>query len=197
MRHIKLSFSVAGIAGMVAAVAAVAVAAPAIAQGPGGRQLPPQVRANLEDRPFAAGLPEHLRGALMLRPGALVFASFDVNSDSRIDAEELGAGLDRAFAAADLDGSGALSPLEYADWAGRALGARDARPNVGGLDLDLDRTITRAEFDRGFRETAALLTRDPALGLTIADLVEPVVRRAPEGAVAIREDGLEPLPRRP
>lgn len=94
-------------------------------------------------------------GAMLLLPAGLLFVSFDANGDRRMDQAELLAGLDRAFAEADRDVSGALSPLEYADWAEAALGDRDAHPARVAVNPDQDLIVTRAEFRAAFLELAA------------------------------------------
>ena len=79
--------------------------------------------------------------------GALLFASFDENTDYKINASEFTAGLTQAFASADKDTSKTLSLFELEDWREAALGSLDAAPGNLAFDKDYDQRITRAEFD--------------------------------------------------
>lgn len=79
--------------------------------------------------------------------GAMLFASFDTNSDYEINEIEFLAGRTQAFNAADKDKSKTLSLFELEDWREAALGSLDAAPGNLAFDKDYDQRITRAEFD--------------------------------------------------
>lgn len=108
---------------------------------------------------------------LVLRPGGLFFASLDADGDFLISTAERIAGVEAAFATADRNGSGDLSLIEYADFAERALGARDAQPGVLGFDRDQDNRISPAEFRAGFEDLAARLAPEPGAALPFTALV--------------------------
>lgn len=90
-----------------------------------------------------------------LRPAGLLLAGFDSNGDYRIDPAELDAGIARAFAAADTDGSGAVSLIELGDFRARAFGGPEALPGPFIFDADQDGSVTAAEFDMALKETAS------------------------------------------
>ncbi len=79
--------------------------------------------------------------------GAMLFASFDTNSDYQVNALEFAAGRTQAFNAADKDSSKTLSLFELEDWRQAALGSLDAAPGNLAFDKDYDQRVTRAEFD--------------------------------------------------
>ena len=159
-------------------------------RGPGGEG------ARRGTPPGSGGAP-----GLMLRPAGLLFAGFDANGDYAVDAEEFEAGIARAFPAADADGSGVITPLEYADWAAKALGSREARPGVTGMDVNADAAITFEEFDTAFRDTFALYAPATEGPTPIAAFVRQGRGRLVERVLAEAErdkpdDGIERLPRR-
>ena len=79
--------------------------------------------------------------------GAMLFASFDTNTDYSINQIEFAAGRTQAFNAADKDNSKTLSLFELEDWREAALGSLDAAPGNLAFDKDYDQRISRAEFD--------------------------------------------------
>jgi EF hand len=160
---------------------AVAVALPASAQVIStrhGDDLPPP--PDSVDRVVAGGqvtggggfrAPE---GVKVVRPGALLFASFDKNFDGRISAEELDAGVAGAFAAADKNHDGAISGFEQNDWAASVGGGTDVLSNPMTFDQNLDRSVTKAEFTTGLKRIAGQNASAPGADLTYADLVKPL-----------------------
>lgn len=79
--------------------------------------------------------------------GAMLFATFDTNTDYNINQIEFAAGRTQAFNAADKDNSGSLSLFELEDWREAALGSLDAAPGNLAFDKDYDQRVSRAEFD--------------------------------------------------
>lgn len=126
-------------------------------------------------KPVAASV--HIEGAMAARPAALLFASFDRNADYAVDADELAQGLTAAFASADGNGDFLVTPLEYAEWAEKALGARDALPTRLRLDANGDGSLEEWEFIEGYRAQAALYRQEGTEVLRFADLAAPIAPR--------------------
>lgn len=157
--------------GRLAAVAALALtaAAPAFAQdvdritgmtSPGGGFRAPE-------------------GVKVVSPGALIFASFDRNGDGRITVEEIEAGAEIAFAAADRNGDGVITGFEQTDWAAAMGSSADLIANAMTFDIDLDRSVTKAEFTAGLKRIAGQI--QPNGELTFADLLLPLTRPSDNG----------------
>lgn len=113
-------------------------------------------------------------GVKVVSPGALVFASFDRNFDGRITLEEIDAGASVAFDVADKNKDGSITGFEQTDWAASMAGEADVLSNAMTFDIDLDRSVTRAEFAAGFKRLAGQI--QPSSDLTFADLVQPLNR---------------------
>lgn len=111
-------------------------------------------------------------GVKVVSPGALVFASFDRNSDGRISVQEIEAGAETAFAAADRSGDGVITGFEQTDWANAMGSASDLMANAMTFDIDLDRSVTKAEFVAGLKRIASQI--QPEGDLTFADLLLPL-----------------------
>jgi len=91
---------------------------------------------------------ERMKGPITsIGAGAMLFASFDTNTDYSINQVEFAAGRTQAFNAADKDSSKTLSLFELEDWREAALGSLDAAPGNLAFDKDYDQRVTRAEFD--------------------------------------------------
>lgn len=117
-------------------------------------------------------------GVRAVRPGALLFASFDSNFDGRITRPEFDAGAAGSFKAADANGDGTIAGFEQNDWAAAVGTANDVLSNPMAFDSDLDRNVTQAEFVAGLRRIADALA-DPATGdIMFSQLVQPL--RQPE-----------------
>jgi hypothetical protein len=156
--------------GILAGIAflAVAGAAPALAQdvdrvdritgsvGPGGSFRAPE-------------------GVKVVTPGALLFASFDADLNGLITPEELTAGAQRAFTVADRNGDGVVTGFEQTDWAAAMGDATGVLANAMSFDIDLDRTVTLAEFTSGLRRIADPLA-DAAGAVKFTDLIQPLNR---------------------
>jgi hypothetical protein len=112
-------------------------------------------------------------GVRVVQPGALLFASFDRNFDGRITEAEIGAGAAGAFGAADRNGDGAITGFEQNDWARSVGSVNDVLSNPMTFDVDLDRSVTAAEFTAGLKRIAAQVA---AGEISFADLVKPLAR---------------------
>ena len=87
-----------------------------------------------------------LQEAKIARPVALLFTSFDTNDDLVVSKDELAAAIPREFANADADQSGVLTGFEMVDWCTRALGDKEAQPDLRAMDNDMNYTVTEHEF---------------------------------------------------
>lgn len=119
-------------------------------------------------------------GVKIVSPGALVFASFDANHDGRITVEEIVAGAEAAFAVADKNKDGVITGFEQTDWAALMASGADVLSNAMTFDIDLDRSVTKAEFITGFKRLAGQI--QPNGELTFNDLVQPLNRLKEEAS---------------
>lgn len=85
----------------------------------------------------------------LVRPGALLFASFDENKDGIVIASEIETGAAKAFDFADTDADGFLGGFEQGAWATAVGGAHGVLSNTMLFDADLDRSVTKTEFIAG------------------------------------------------
>jgi hypothetical protein len=95
------------------------------------------------------------------RTGALLFAGFDRNDDYEIDRAEVSAGIERAFAKADTDGTGLLSLVELEEWRQKALGSIDAAPNNFKFAPNFARSVSPVKFTEVLSTVADNLDKDP------------------------------------
>ena len=93
-------------------------------------------------------------GVRLVRPGALLFASFDRNADARITRQEVADGATASFTLADKNGDGVVSGFEQSDWSLRVGAQDDVLSNPMLFDVDLDRSVTPAEFAAGLQRLA-------------------------------------------
>jgi hypothetical protein len=112
-------------------------------------------------------------GVRVVQPGALLFASFDRNYDGRITAEEIEAGAAGAFASADRNRDNVITGFEQNDWAASVGSVNDVLSNPMTFDVDLDRSVTKAEFTAGLKRIAGQVAPGE---LSFADLMKPLGR---------------------
>jgi hypothetical protein len=130
-------------------------------------------------------------GVKVVTPGALLFASFDADLSGMITPEELTAGAARAFKVADRNGDGVVTGFEQTDWATAMGDSTGVLANAMTFDIDLDRTVTLAEFTSGLRRIADQLA-DASGVLKFTDLIQPLSRQ-PEQSQANNDWGLGTL----
>jgi hypothetical protein len=118
-------------------------------------------------------------GVKVVTPGALLFASFDADLNGLITPEELTAGAQRAFTAADRNGDGAVTGFEQTDWATVMGDATGVLANAMTFDIDLDRTVTPVEFTSGLRRIADQLADESGV-VKFTDLIQPLNRKPDE-----------------
>jgi hypothetical protein len=113
------------------------------------------------------------QSTIMAEPVALMIAAFDADGDARVTRAECMAGVERSFRSIDTTSKGWLGYIEFADWAERWLGDRNALPSPFETDTDGDNHITLAElqakimtiFDRFDRNHDGVLVRAELLTL--------------------------------
>lgn len=123
------------------------------------------------------------------RNGAMLFAGFDRNSDYIIDKSEVSAGIDRSFAAADVDDSNSISLVELEGWREKALGSLDAAPHNYAFAPNFARTVSPETFRAVLTKMADNLDKDEQGDMdgkiAIADLLKdfrPRVQKSDDGA---------------
>ncbi len=110
---------------------------------------------------------------IMAEPVAVMIAAFDANGDAQVTVAECTAGVERSFKSIDTGGKGWLGYIEFADWAERWLGDRNALPSPYETDIDGDNHISLPElqakiatiFNRLDKNKDGVLTRAELLSL--------------------------------
>ncbi len=160
-------------------------------------QPPTQEQPDRVDRVAGISSPGGLgrapEGVRVVAPGALVFASFDRNSDGKITSAEIAAGADAAFAAADKNGDRQITGFEQADWAASIGNANDVMANTMTFDIDLDRSVTKTEFLSGLKRIANQI--QPSGDLLYADLLRPLSRPSGDQGSSSPSEGWKVTPR--
>ena len=99
-----------------------------------------------KDIPYNGALDHPPTSTIMAEPVALMIAAFDSNGDARVTRAECEAGVARSFASIDTAKAGSLGYIQFADWAERWLGDRNALPSPYETDTDDNNRITLAEL---------------------------------------------------
>lgn len=153
-----------------------------VTQGDVDQQFPPDGKPDQVDQVdrIAGGPPRggmrSAEGVRLVSPGALLFASFDKNFDGKITREEIEAGAAGAFAAADKNRDGKISGFEQNDWAASVGSLHDVLSNPMTFDIDLDRSVTPAEFSAGLKRMADQMMPAGVNEITFAELVKPLTQ---------------------
>ncbi len=113
------------------------------------------------------------QSTIMAEPVALMIAAFDADGDAKVTRAECIAGVEHSFRSIDTTNKGWLGYIDFADWAERWLGDRNALPSPFETDSDGDNHITLAElqakilviFDRFDRNHDGVLVRSELLTL--------------------------------
>jgi hypothetical protein len=96
-------------------------------------------------------------GVRLVKPGALLFASYDTDQNGRITRTEVETGAQRSFAVADANKDGEIAGFEQNAWAESIGSIDDVLSNPMSFDVNLDKRITPAEFAQGLRRLATPL----------------------------------------
>ena len=94
--------------------------------------------------------------------------------DGTVYAERTPLSRDAAFAAAHKNHDGGITGFEQSDWAAAIGNPTDVMANAMTFDIDLDRSVTRAEFVSGLKRIAGQI--QPNGDLMYADLLRPLTR---------------------
>jgi hypothetical protein len=108
---------------------------------------------------------------MVVEPVAMAIAAFDANGDGRTSRAEMEAGVRRSFDAIDTAHAGKLRYLDFAEWALRWLGDRNALPSPFDVDANGDDAVSLAELQAWFATTFARLDKDHDGSLTRAELL--------------------------
>lgn len=121
----------------------------------------------------AAGGPSPAQppATMVVEPVAMAIAAFDGDGDARVARAEMEAGVRRSFAAADTAHAGRLRYLDFAEWALRWLGDRNALPSPFEVDSNGDDAVSLAELEAFFAATFTRLDKDRDGYLTRAELL--------------------------
>lgn len=102
---------------------------------------------SLEDQRSEMPSIPKIRGPIsIIRPAALLFATFDKDGDYKISRAEATDGVANAFTRADRDKNGRITLFELEDWRELALGSMDALPGNLNFDIDYDNQVSKPEF---------------------------------------------------
>ena len=145
------------------------LAATSMAALPVAAQRAPDSPPTVEPRPIPQGQPPN--ATIMAEPVALFIGACDNDGDAVVTRAEMTACVARSFATIDRDGKGSLGYIQFADWAERWLGDRNALPSPFETDSDGDNRITLAELQAQFETTFARLDRDKNAGLARSELL--------------------------
>lgn len=158
------------------------------------RQEPVEANDRIDRIPGVAGVRTadlgRSEGVRLVRPGALLFASFDRNADARVTRQEVADGAAASFALADRNADGVVSGFEQSDWSVRVGAQNDVLSNPMLFDVDLDRSVTPAEFTAGLQRLADALADAETKTITFDRLVQAL---SPPGQEADDKGSRGPL----
>ncbi len=125
---------------------------------------------------------------MVVEPVAMMIAAFDTDADGAVDRDELIAGVRRSFEAIDTARVGALGYIQFADWAEKWLGDRNALPSPFDVDGNGDNRITLDEVQAHFSKLFSRFDRNHDGAISRAETL--TIRTAPA-------DANGPVPPRP
>ena len=137
----------------------------------------PTILSPSDKRPAPAGQPP---ATMVAAPIAVAIAGFDADGDGRTSRAELTAGVARSFASIDTAHAGKLRYLDYADWALRYLGDRNALPSPFEADTDGDDAVSLAELQAAFASAFDRLDTDHDGYVSRAELLTIREGRGPD-----------------
>lgn len=125
---------------------------------------------------------QELNGSKVATPLGLFLTSLDTDRDTAVSPGELNTGVELAFKAGDLDGSGSISPIEFADWSVAYLGSNYTTPSRLQFDRNQDSSVSPDEFAKTFSAIFHRLDSDQSGSVQRSELL-----------VQIEGVGLDPL----
>ncbi|MFS0772004.1 EF-hand domain-containing protein [Sphingomonas sp. 1P08PE] len=146
----------------------------------------PDILVTAPPKPFA-----QTPATMVVEPVAMMMATFDADGDGETTRSEMIAGVRRSYEAIDTARKGSIGYFQFADWALKWLGDRNALPSPFDVDRDGDNRITLDELQAHFAKLFSRFDRnrdgaiDRAETLTIrtapADANGPTAPRPPFG----------------
>jgi Ca2+-binding EF-hand superfamily protein len=128
---------------------------------------------------------------MVIEPVAMMIATLDADGDGETTRSEMIEGVRHSFEAIDTQHRGSLGYIQFADWAEKWLGDRNALPSPFDVDRDGDNRITLDELQAHFAKLFSRFdaNRDGAISrsetLTVrttpADRNGPTAPRPPTG----------------
>jgi len=116
-------------------------------------------------------VPPQPPATMVVEPVAMALATFDADADGRTSRSEMEAGVRRSVGAIDVNGAGKLRYLDFAEWALRWLGDRNALPSPFEVDSNGDDAVSLSELQAWFATTFARLDRNHDGVLSRAELL--------------------------
>ncbi len=127
------------------------------------------------------------RATIYVEPVGMMIAAWDTDGDGKTSRAELTAGVERSFRAIDTGGSGRLGYIEFADWAERFLGDRNALPSPFAVDRNGDNIITLMELQTAIAHEFDRFDANHDGTVTRAELL--TIRDVPAGGGERRKGG--------
>lgn len=144
-----------------------------------------------EQRSEMPSIPK-IRGPItIIRPAALLFATFDKDADYSISRQEATLGATDAFARADKNKNGKVSLFELEDWRAAALGSMDALPGNLNFDTDYDNQVSKPEFEGALMALFDRHDKDESGSVHHGELMQILEVPAPKGPEKERQTNQE------
>jgi Ca2+-binding EF-hand superfamily protein len=122
---------------------------------------------------------------MVVEPVAMMIAAFDADGDGKTTRAEMEAGVKRSYDLIDTAHQGSIGYLQFADWAERWLGDRNALPSPFDVDKDTDNRITLPELQAHFSRLFSRFDRDQDGAISRAEALTirttPVDANGPTG----------------
>ncbi len=117
---------------------------------------------------------------IVVEPVAMMIATFDADGDGETLRSEMIDGVRRSFEAIDTAKKGSLGYFQFADWAQKWLGDRNALPSPFDVDSNGDNRITLDELQAHFAKLFSRFDRDRSGAIDRAETL--TIRTAPADA---------------
>ena len=97
---------------------------------------------------------------MMIEPVAMMIAACDADGDGETQRSEMVECVRRSYEAVDTAKKGSIGYFQFADWAEKWLGDRNALPSPFDVDRDGDNRITLDELQAHFAKLFSRFDRD-------------------------------------